>query len=88
MKSQTTRKFWQHFNRLPEDVQAQARQAYERFATDPAYPSLNFKLVDSTEPVYSVRIGIRYRALGILEHDTITWFWIGIHGEYERLLQG
>ncbi len=25
-----------------------------------------------------------YRALGILEENTVTWFWIGDHDEYER----
>lgn len=25
-----------------------------------------------------------YRALGILEGDTLTWFWVGSHDEYER----
>lgn len=25
-----------------------------------------------------------YRALGILEENTVTWFWIGGHDEYER----
>ncbi len=25
-------------------------------------------------------------ALGLLEADTITWFWIGSHADYERLL--
>ena len=27
-----------------------------------------------------------YRALGLLEDDEITWFWIGTHTEYDRLL--
>lgn len=25
-----------------------------------------------------------FRALGILEGSTVTWFWIGNHDEYER----
>jgi len=24
--------------------------------------------------------------LGILEGDTVTWFWIGSHDEYERFI--
>jgi hypothetical protein len=24
--------------------------------------------------------------LGMLEKDTITWFWIGSHAEYENLI--
>jgi len=25
-----------------------------------------------------------YRALGILENDTVTWFWVGSHDDYQR----
>jgi len=88
MKSRTTRKFWRLFERLPNEIQDHASQAYVRFRNDPYYPSLNLKLVSTKEPIYSVRIGIHYRAVGLLEGDTMTWFWIGIHDDYERLLQG
>lgn len=37
--------------------------------------------------VYSARIDLNHRALGILDGDTIVWFWIGPHDEYERLLR-
>jgi hypothetical protein len=36
--------------------------------------------------VYSVRVGIGYRAVGVLEDDVIVWFWIGSHAEYNGLL--
>ena len=35
--------------------------------------------------VYSVRIGVHYRALELLKQNTIYWFWIGTHAEYDRL---
>jgi len=63
-----------------------ARKAYAQFRTDPAYPGLQFKRVSQVEPIFSVRIGIRHRALGLLEGKSITWFWIGSHDDYERLL--
>jgi hypothetical protein len=50
------------------------------------HPGLNLKRVGRKRPVYSVRVGIQYRAVGLLEGETITWFWIGSHDEYERLL--
>jgi hypothetical protein len=31
-----------------------------------------------------IRIGRDDRALGILEGDTVTWYWIGKHDTYER----
>ena len=86
MKSRTTRKFWRHFEALPEDIQERARIAYGRFREDPSHPSLQFKKVNDQANVYSVRIGIAYRALGIFDGDTVIWFWIGHHDEYERML--
>jgi len=38
------------------------------------------------EPLYSVRIGRGWRALGLLEEETVTWFWIGSHADYDRLI--
>jgi hypothetical protein len=37
---------------------------------------------------WSARITDDYRALGVLEGDTVIWFWIGTHEEYERLMHG
>jgi hypothetical protein len=37
--------------------------------------------------VYSIRVGLGWRALGLVEHDTVTWFWIGSHAEYDRLVK-
>jgi len=48
--------------------------------------TLRFHQVHPTRPIYSARINIQYRALGIRDADTIIWFWIGSHDEYERLL--
>jgi len=36
--------------------------------------------------IYSVRVGLGYRALGAMAGDTVTWFWIGSHAEYDKLL--
>jgi hypothetical protein len=52
---------------------------------NPAHPGLQFKRIHNQEDVYSVRVGIGWRALGLLEGDTISWFWIGSHAEYDKL---
>jgi len=57
------------------------------FVKDPYYPSLHFKRIHSTRPIFSVRISIDYRAVGIVEGNEITWFWIGLHAEYDNLLK-
>jgi hypothetical protein len=48
---------------------------------------LRFKLVHPTRPIYSVRIGLAYRALGVRDGDGIIWFWIGSPTDYDRLLR-
>lgn len=63
-----------------------AQKAYRPFRENPKHPSLQFTKVHDREPVYSVRITVAYRAVGILENDEVTWFWIGHHAEYERLI--
>ncbi len=87
MKSQTTQSFWQHYWALPPEIRQRARQAYERWRENPTQPSLFFKRVKENQPLYSIRIGLGYRALGLLKADTVTWFWIGAHDDYHRLIK-
>jgi hypothetical protein len=86
MKSRTTREFRRAFARLPRRIQTEARDAFKVFLEDPQHPSLRFKRVHSTRPIFSVRITIDYRALGVRDEDTIIWFWIGGHEDYDKLL--
>ena len=86
MESRVTRSFQASFADLPEEVKQQARKAYRLFRRNPGHPSLRFKKVEGVESVYSVRIGLGYRALGVLEGSMITWFWIGSHEAYDRLI--
>ncbi|MDM8565881.1 hypothetical protein QUF74_09535 [Candidatus Halobeggiatoa sp. HSG11] len=65
----------------------QAREAYRQFKKDPYHPSLQFKRVHSNKPIYSARVNKNYRAVGILQENTIIWFWIGSHNVYEKLLK-
>ena len=39
---------------------------------------------DSEKDIWSIRITLGIRALGVLNRDTVTWFWIGNHDDYER----
>ncbi len=86
MKSRTTFQFRKAFAQLPPQVQQQARFAYRQFIQNTRHPSLRFKKVHPQLPIYSVRVGKSYRAVGQLNQDTVIWFWIGSHGEYDRLL--
>ena len=84
MRSQTTRKFWTAYSRLPSSVQRLALKQYGLWLNDPSHPSINFKKVGR---YWSARVTDDYRALGVREGDTVIWFWIGTHGEYDRMLR-
>lgn len=86
MTSRITADFRQAFQRLPAAVQQKARHAFRLFRSNVNHPSLHFKRIKHAEPIYSVRVGRSCRALGLVEADVITWFWIGSHAEYDRLI--
>lgn len=85
MRSRLHSNFRRDFERLPEDVQERAREAYRRFVVDPFHPGLHFKQIRDSH--WSVRIGQSYRAVGLRTSDgQIVWYFIGTHDEYDRLL--
>jgi len=84
MKSATLPSFWAAYEPLEQGIKRRAQKAYQLWAQNPFHPSLHFKCVNSEEAIWSVRITLGYRALGILEGGTVTWFWIGNHDDYER----
>jgi hypothetical protein len=84
MKSKVDPSFWRRFNALPPEVQQAAHRSYEIWLENPFYPSLHFKRLGNE--IWSVRIGIHYRATGyFLSRDTFVWDWIGTHEEYNKL---
>ncbi|MCX7048002.1 MAG: hypothetical protein NTX50_21265 [Candidatus Sumerlaeota bacterium] len=84
MNSATLPSFWTAYRSLSEEARRGARKAYRLWAQNPFHPSLHFKCINDEENIWSVRITLSHRAVGILKADTITWFWIGGHDEYER----
>lgn len=87
MKSVTTEKFRSLFASAPLERQARIKGAYRQWKENPAHPSLRFKKVHQRLPIYSVRVDLDWRAVGILEADTVVWFWVGPHPQYEALLR-
>jgi hypothetical protein len=76
-------RFWDLYDRLPLEVQTQADKQYALFAKNPRHASLRFKQVG---PFWSVRLSYSYRALAVRDENTLTWFWIGTHADYDKLL--
>ena len=87
MKSHVTAEFRRLFAALPTDVQQRARQSYLLWKDNPAHPGVEFKRVHPRQPIYSVRAGLGWRAVGLRQADTMIWFWIGSHAEYDGLLR-
>ncbi len=87
MNSKTTERFWKRYAGLPGTIRKRAKEAYKQFQEDPYYPSLHFKQVHSTRPIFSVRITKDYRTVGIIQGEDIIWFWIGTHSEYNKILK-
>ena len=71
MESRTTRRFWRLFSNLPFDTQRDAKRAYRLFQSNPAHPGLQFKKLEGEDNIYSVRIGLAYRALAVLDRQSL-----------------
>ncbi len=79
-----TPEFWFHHRHLPEAVRELADKNFELLRNDPNHPSLRFKRIGH---YWSVRVGLHYRALARARPEGAVWFWIGHHGEYDRILR-
>ena len=86
MNSEVTDEFRSCFRRLPDRIKNLARKNYKIWKANPVHPSVDFKRVGKKSPIYSIRVGIGWRALGLKERNKMLWFWIGSHAEYDKLL--
>jgi hypothetical protein len=84
MRHFTTSAFWECYDRLPHSTKGLADKKFELLKADPEHPSLYLK---KTGRYWSVRIGIRYRALAVETEEELLWFWIGTHSEYDQLVK-
>jgi hypothetical protein len=75
--------FWDLYERLPEAVRDMADKNYALLKRDPQHPSLRLKKVGR---LWSVRIGLRYRAVATEVEGGLLWFWIGSHADYDALI--
>jgi hypothetical protein len=84
VRHHATPRFWSCYRQLSDDVQRLADKSYELLRTDPQHPSLHFKMIGR---LWSVRVGLHYRALALEHEADLIWFWIGSHAEYDKLLR-
>ena len=87
MTSRTTKAFRKLHAELPQEIQKGALKSYRIWRNNPQHPSLQFKRIHATLPIFSVRIGLGWRAVGVRKADAMIWYWIGSHDEYDALLK-
>ena len=84
MKHRATTSFWKKYDALDSKTQKLADKNFILLKQSPRHPSLQFKKLNSE--LWSVRIGIGYRALALPSADGFDWIWIGSHAEYDRII--
>jgi hypothetical protein len=62
VKHRASPRFWACYEALPLEVQLLADRAYEQLKADPRHPSLHLKRIGR---FWSVRVGLRHRALAV-----------------------
>jgi mRNA-degrading endonuclease RelE of RelBE toxin-antitoxin system len=89
MRSSRTKDFAKLFIKLPQHIKETAKKNYELWKDNPSHPSLEFKEIIHHQNIWSVRVGIGWRALGIIkpQEEKIVWFWIGSHAQYDNILK-
>jgi len=83
VKHRATPRFWRCYHALPEEVRRQADACFQILKQDERHPSLHFKKAGEFR---SVRVGLHWRALAIVDGEHLIWFWIGSHADYDKLL--
>jgi len=83
LKHHASPRFWALYEALPAEIRALADKNFEVLKSNPRHPSLHFKRI---RDLWSVRIGLHYRALGMAVDDGMLWFWIGTHAEYDDIV--
>lgn len=84
MTSRGTPGFWRDYHSLPGDVREAAREAYRKFALNPAHPGLQLERLKFDSRAWSVRVTRNYRAVARRYEDDWVWVWIGSHAEFDR----
>jgi len=79
----TTRRFWKCLWGLPRPVHKLTRKSFDLLKANPSHSSLHFRKVGK---LWSIRIGMNYRALAMEDGEDFIWLWIGAHDEYARMI--
>ena len=78
------KEFWMQYEKLSNDTKRLVDETFFLLKDDPNNPSLQ---IINVGRYWSIRIGKKYRALGIeLDKDGLLWCWIGSFSDYTSFL--
>ena len=83
MKHFASSSFWKSYRALPSNIRELADKKFELLKGDPYHSSLRLKQLGS---LWSIRVGLHYRALATEIEEGLLWFWIGSHADYDKLI--
>ncbi|HEY9079465.1 hypothetical protein [Magnetovibrio sp.] len=80
--------YWETFDDLPEDVRKLAEKNYQLWKDNPKNVGLRFKQIHPSLPVYSFRVGLKHRTVGIETPDgKVAWFWVGSFNTFKSMIE-
>jgi hypothetical protein len=85
VRSMRSARYTKLFDRLPKAVQERAQEYYKKWWKDPA--SIEFRPLNANAKIWRASLPEGYRAMGEERGDTIVWFWIGSHSDYNNMIK-
>jgi len=88
VRSIRTADFIKQLDALPVHVQEQARAGFQLWKQDPLRVGWH-RLQGVPAPIYAAEIGLRWRALAVVDKatDTCVWSFIGSHETYNKVIE-
>lgn len=81
--------YWQQFDDLPAEVRKLAEENYHSWKENPRNPGLRFKQIHQSLPIFSFRVGMRHRTVGVETGDgRVVWFWVGSFESFDKAVSG
>ncbi|MBC8268783.1 MAG: hypothetical protein H8E36_08545 [Rhodospirillaceae bacterium] len=79
--------YWKQFDELPFQIRKLAEKNYQLWKENPQHPGLRFKKIHAKLPIYSFRVGMMHRTVGVETGDgRVVWFWVGSFELFNELL--
>lgn len=79
--------YWKSFDDLPVSVQRLAEKNYRLWKENSQHPGLRFKKIHAELPIFSFRVGMQYRTVGVeTDEGKMVWFWIGSFQQFQKLV--